>query len=409
MTARVFLSGANLVLPDRIDTGRTLVIEDGRIAEFITGPRDVGAGETRVHLPDCFILPGFVDVHVHGVAGRDVLDVEGVAGVAAALPQYGVTAFCPTSIACGPRVLGDFLSAIGQARRAIAPGSARVLGAHLESNFINPSYAGAQPQDCLRTPAAAFSGDSFAGGFAASEILAVIDGYCADIAVLTVAPELDGGLALVQHAVRQGIRVSAGHSGATFEQGQAAIQAGVRHATHLFNRMPPMTHREPGLAGAILASEDVAAEIICDGHHVHPAVIRTAIRAKGLSRIMAITDATAGSALPEGTRATLGGRPITVREVARLDDGTVAGSVATMDRVFGCLVTECGLNVREAAQICATTPARELGLVGFGVLAPGAVADLAIISPKYTPVQTWIGGQLAWSGTSAAAAPSPRA
>ena len=170
-----------------------------------------------------------------------------------------------------------------------------------------------------------------------------------------------------------------------------------------------MTHREPGLAGAILASEEIAAEIICDGHHVHPAVVRSAVNAKDISRVMAITDGTAGSGLARGSRTTLGGRSITVEEVARLDDGTTAGSVATMDRVFACLVTECGFDIREAAEICATTPARELGLVGFGVIAAGAAADLTVLSPKYTPVQTWIGGQLAWSGTSAPLQPSPRA
>ena len=407
MSVRVFLSGAHLVLPDRIETGRTLVIEDGRIADIVAGPREVGDGETRVHLPGCFILPGFVDVHVHGIAGHDVLDgPSGVVDVAARLPRHGVTAFCPTSIACEPRTLGDFLRAVGDARRTVNATSARVLGAHLESNFINPSFAGAQPHDCLRIPAAALAGEPANGGFSGTEILGLIDRYCADIAILTLAPELYGGLALVQHAVREGIRVSLGHSGATFEQGQAAIQAGARHATHLYNRMPAMTHREPGLAGAILASEDIAAELICDGHHVHPAVIRTAIAAKGLSRVMAISDGTAGSGLPEGARTTLGGRPITVREVARLDDGTVAGSVATMDRVFACLVTQCGLDVREAAHICATTPSRELGLVGFGVLAPGGAADLTVIDAHYAPLQTWIGGELAWSGTSSPVAPS---
>jgi N-acetylglucosamine-6-phosphate deacetylase len=407
VSGRVFLSGAHLVLPDRIESGRTLVIEGGRIAEIVAGPREVGEGETRVHLPECFILPGFVDVHVHGVAGHDVLDgPSGVSDVAARLPRYGITAFCPTSIACEPRTLGQFLGAVSDARHSVNPGSARVLGAHLESNFINPDFAGAQPRDCLRMPAAALAKEPGNGGFSGAEILGVIDRYCADVAILTLAPELDGGLDLIGHAMRQGIRVSLGHSGATFEQGQAAIQAGARHATHLFNRMPAMTHREPGLAGAILASEDVAAELICDGHHVHPAAVRIAIAAKGLSRVMAITDGTSGSGLAEGARTSLGGRPITVREVARLDDGTTAGSVATMDRVFACLVTQCGLDVREAAQLCATTPARELGLVGFGVLAPGGIADLTVMDARYTPVQTWIGGELAWSGTSALLAPS---
>ena len=410
MNSRVFLSGAHLVLPDRIDTGRTLVVEDGRIADFVTGPRDVGPGETRVHLPDCFILPGFVDVHVHGVAGRDVLDGHAaLVEVAETLPRFGVTAFCPTSIACDPHRLESFLGAVSDARRASVPGRARVLGAHLESNFINPVWAGAQPVDCLRLPSAAFTRVSTDGVFQASDILGVIDRCCADIAVLTLAPELDGGIALIQHAVRQGIRVSLGHSGATFDQAQSAIRAGARHATHLFNRMPTMTHREPGLAGAILASEEIAAEIICDGHHVHPAIVRSAVNAKDISRVMAITDGTAGSGLPRGSRATLGGRPITVEEVARLEDGTTAGSVATMDRVFACLITECGFDIREAAELCATTPARELGLVGFGVITAGAAADVTVLSPNYMPVQTWIGGQLAWSGTSAPLEPSPRA
>jgi N-acetylglucosamine-6-phosphate deacetylase len=168
-----------------------------------------------------------------------------------------------------------------------------------------------------------------------------------------------------------------------------------------------MTHREPGLAGAILASGDIAAELICDGHHVHPAFLRMAIAAKGLSRVIAITDATSGAGLPRAATARLGGRTIKVAEVARLEDGTIAGSVATMDRVFACLVSECGLDIREAAQMCSTTPARELGLVGFGVISQGAWADLTILDQRFAPVQTWIQGELAWSGTSRHVETSP--
>ena len=137
-----------------------------------------------------------------------------------------------------------------------------------------------------------------------------------------------------------------------------------------------MTHREPGLAGAILASEEVAAELICDGHHVHQAFVRMTLARQGPPRVMAITDGTAGSGLPAGARATLGGRPITVREVARLDDGTLAGSVATMDQVFAWLVARAAWICAKPRSICATTPAREIGLVGFGVIAPGGAADL---------------------------------
>ncbi len=214
-----------------------------------------------------------------------------------------------------------------------------------------------------------------------------------DVGILTMAPEMPGGMDLLRAAVKAGIRVSLGHSGATFDQAREAIDAGARHATHLFNRMSPMGHRDPGLVGAVLSSDEVAAELICDGHHVHPAVMRVAIAAKGHSRMMAITDGTAGAGLPRGSCARLGGRNITVGDVARLDDGTLAGSVATMDRVFATLVTQAGQSLVEAALLCSTTPARELGLIGQGVIAPGSLADLAILTPGLRVVQTWVGGR----------------
>lgn len=408
MSTRIFLSGADLVLPDRIESGQSLVIEDGRIVDFVSGPRAIGDGESHVQLPGGVIVPGFVDVHVHGCEGLDVLDgPDAVAAVAAKLPKFGVTAFCPTSIACTPFVLTRFLHSVAVARQSAAGrGHARVLPAHLESNFINPEYNGAQPATCLRVPASALDETPEDGGFAGAEILAAIE-LSPDVGIVTMAPELDGGLALVRRLVARGVRVSLGHSGASFDEAQAAIAAGARHATHLFNRMPAMTHREPGLAGAILASEDVAAELIADGHHVHRAIARMAIVAKGRSRVMAITDGTAGSGLPQGSRASLGGRPITVRDVARLDDGTIAGSVSTMDKVFGWLVSACGLDLRGAAELCATTPARELGLVGHGVIARGAVADLTVLDRNFAVLQTWIGGEVAWSGTSLPRASSP--
>jgi N-acetylglucosamine-6-phosphate deacetylase len=192
--------------------------------------------------------------------------------------------------------------------------------------------------------------------------------------------------------------VSLGHSGATYEEGLAAIEAGARHATHLFNRMPPLGHRAPGLVGAVLQTDEVAAELVCDGFHVHPALIRTAIAAKRPSKIFAITDATAASGLPVGAQAMLGGQQITAGEqTALLPDGTIAGSVLTMDRAFQTLIGRVGLGLVDAATICATTPARELGLVGHGVLAPEAVADLVILDANFTVVQTYVAGQLVYT------------
>jgi N-acetylglucosamine-6-phosphate deacetylase len=407
LTGRIFLSGADLVLPDRIESGLSLVIENGRITDFVSGPRAIGSGETNLQVPGAIVVPGFVDVHVHGVEGMDVLeDAASLAGVAARLPKYGVTAFCPTSIACAPAVLDSFLDSVALLRRGV-PAGARVLPAHLESNFISPDYNGAQPLTCLRVPARSAAQPPDGSEFSSEEVLDVIGRHAADVGIVTLAPELEGGFALVRRLTQLGVRVSLGHSGASFDEGQAAIAAGACHATHLFNRMPAMTHREPGVAGAVLASEEVAAELICDGHHVHQAFVRMTLGAKGRSRVMAITDGTSGSGLPLGSRATLGGLPITVHDVARLDDGTMAGSVATMDKVFAWLAGACGLDLRDAAELCSTTPAREMGLIGHGVITKGAAADLTILDRNFTVVQTWIGGVSAWSGTSAVRGPSP--
>jgi N-acetylglucosamine-6-phosphate deacetylase len=386
----ILLSGAGVVLPDRILEEGTVAIDGDRIVEITAGRRPGATRELAGHL----IVPGFIDVHVHGVAGHDVMEgTAGLRGAARALPRFGVTAFAPTSIAAEPTALARTLEAVREARERPEPGAARVLPAHLESNFVNPAWAGAQPVSCLRVPRPPEGARLPAGAFTAGDILEAIDRAGPEIGIITLAPELDGAIELIRRFVARGQRVSLGHSGATYEQALDAIEAGASHATHLFNRMQPMTHRDPGLTGAMLQRDEVAVEIVCDGHHVHPAVVRVAIAAKSVSRVMAITDGTAGSGLPEGSRATLGGRPITVRDTARLDDGTMAGSVLTMDRAFAFLVGPVGLTPVEAAHLCATTPARELGLRGHGVLAPGAVADLAVLDPRLQVVETYIGGR----------------
>ncbi len=394
----IVLTGAEIVLPDRVLSPGTLVLDGERIAEVAAGTRpDHGAACIDLH--GHYVLPGFIDVHVHGVGGTDVMDdSDAVRRVAGLLPRHGVTAFCPTTIACAPAVLRRTLAAVRSLRTTGAPAGARVLPAHLESNFLNPRFKGAQPLDCLRAP----GGPPVHGEFGAADILAEIAAARPDVGIVTVASELDGGLDLVRDLVSHGHHVSLGHSGATFEQAVAAIDAGARQATHLFNRMPPLGHREPGLPGAVLARSDVIAEIICDGVHVHPAMVQVAVAAKGPGGIMAITDGTSGAGLPRGTIAALGGRRITVGDVARLDDGTIAGSVLTMDQAFARLVTSVGLSLADAAAMCATTPARALGLQGFGVIAPGAVADLTVLDADLRVVQTWIGGRQAWSSKGAA-------
>ncbi len=400
----VRLRGGNLVLADRVVRGGALAFDGGRIQDIGT---DRGASPGDVDCTGCWVLPGFIDTHIHGVHGRDVLaDAGAVARIAAHLPQYGVTGFCPTSIACAPEALDRFLAEVGAAGPTPA-GSARVLGAHLESNFINPDYRGAQPHDCLRLPPRAGELPRGDGEFTGAAILATIAAHRAHVRIITLAPELDGGLDLVASLVAAGHRVSLGHSAATFDQAQAAIAGGARHATHLFNRMPPLAHRAPGLAGAVLADDAVTCEVVCDGYHVHPAMVRLAVRAKGVAGVLAITDATAGAGLPVGATARLGQHVIHVREGrAELADGTLAGSVLTMDGAFRMLIGEVGLSVIEAAHLCSTTPAVALARPDLGRLDVGRSADLVVLDEHFRVRHTWVGGVPAWN-PGAARAVSP--
>lgn len=411
----IVLSGADVVAADRVISPATIIIEDDAITDVEAGARGPMDGALHVALDGHVIVPGFIDVHVHGVEGLDVLDGAGaVRAVAERLPRWGVTAFCPTTVACSPQALATLFADVADVRTGGRVTGARVLPAHLESNFINPEYRGAQPLKCLRkpplTPAVLVSptGDSSRQGrgpgagdgadsYTAEDLLETIGRHRPDVGIVTMAPELEGGLELVRALVAAGIRVSLGHSGATYAEAMAAIEAGARHATHLFNRMRPMTHREPGLTGAVLESNEVAAELICDGVHVHPSALRVAIAAKRPERVMAITDGTAGSGLPRGAKATLGGYPITVGETALLADGTIAGSVLTMDKAFSLLASTVGVSLVDAAAMCATTPARELGLQGLGVIAPGNKADFAVLDRNFKVRQTWVGGVMVFS------------
>jgi N-acetylglucosamine-6-phosphate deacetylase len=404
----ILLSGADLVLPDRVLAEATLALEGDRIVDVVSGlsrtPQSGSSTEQSLHfdLAGHYIVPGFIDVHVHGLEGTDTLEgPDAIRTIAGRLPKYGVTAFCPTSLACAPAALRTMLEAVRRARTTRAPGGARVLPAHLESNFINPEYKGAQPIECLRSPrtpdpAPRTTDTEWTG----DDILQEIADARPDVGIVTIASELEGALELIESLVGHGHHVSLGHSAATYGQALDGIRAGARQATHLFNRMPPVAHRAPGLAGAVLESDDVIAELVCDGVHVHPAMMRVALASKRPERIMAITDATAGAGLPAGSRTHIGGRPIRVAEAAYLDDGTIAGSVLTMDRAFAKLTAEVGLSLSDAAMVCSTTPARALGLQGLGVISQGAIADLVVLDRDLRVVQTWIAGTLAWGAPS---------
>lgn len=397
---RTFISGASIVTRDAVLEDSCLVLDGASIVDIIPAAAvRPGTGSRHVVLDaQALVVPGFVDVHVHGVCGVDVLDdSDAVARVAAALPQFGVTGFCPTSVACPPELLAPFLDGVSHAIRDRAQASARVLPAHLESNFINPDFRGAQPAECLCTlhgRTASFSG---------ADIIEVVDARPGAVGIVTLAPELDGGLDLVRRFAGAGIDVSLGHTGATYEEANAAFDAGASRATHLFSAMRPFRHRDPGAVTAALIRQDVAVEVICDGVHAHPAAVSLALAATHGSGFLAITDGTAASGLPHGARSRLGRRLVTALDAARYDDGTLAGSVATMDRVFRMLVRQCSCDLPTAARLTATNPCRDRRLARTGILEPGFAADLVVLSPDLHVESTWIAGTRVWQRPAASA------
>jgi N-acetylglucosamine-6-phosphate deacetylase len=321
------------------------------------------------------LLPGFVDLHVHGGGGADVMDGgDAVHRLAALHARHGTTALLATTTTAPLDVLTAALQALAPACAQRAPGGARVLGVHLEGPYLDPGRLGAQPPYPQRPDLPTL------------QMLM----RQAPVRVLTLAPELDGALALIPTLVEWGVRVQIGHSSASYEQACAALQAGAGGFTHLFNAMGGLHHRAPGVAGAALAHAQYA-ELIPDLVHVHPGAMRAALRA--VPGLFAVTDATAAAGMPDGDYR-LGGQVVwRCRDAVRLPDGTLAGSVLTMDQALRNLVG-LGLSLAEAAACVSTRAARYLGESRCGRLAPGAHADVVALDATTLTVQgVWVEGE----------------
>jgi N-acetylglucosamine-6-phosphate deacetylase len=336
----------------------TLAIEGGRILQLGGTPVDEAAVRADHHTP--VLLPGFIDLHVHGGAGADTMDAGDAAQTLARLhARHGTTALLATTMTAP---LGDIeaaLTALAPAVRQRASGAARLLGVHLEGPYISPDKLGAQP--------------AFARAPSLAEVQALH--AIAPIRLVTLAPEVSGMLALIPALVEAGMRVQIGHTGATYEQAVAAMDQGATGYTHLFNAMSALHHRAPGAAGAALAHAQHA-EIIPDLLHVHPGAIRAALRA--IPGLFCVTDATSAAGMPDGDYR-LGRQTVTkCLGGVRLADGTLAGSTLTMDQALRNLVG-IGLSLQDAAARVSTHAANYLRLPDRGRLQVGAVADIVVL------------------------------
>lgn len=348
-----------------------VTVEDGVITT-------VTRHDTEIPAEAAYLIPGLVDLHVHGNSGYDFSDGDaaGNAAMLRFLAQNGTLTCCPTTMALPENTLADACRAILAAR---VPFGARVAGIHLEGPFFHPAKKGAQPECNLRQPDAAM-------------VLRLQEAAKGTVRILSFAPELPGSVALID-TLKNRMVLSAAHTTADYDTAAAAIAAGVTHVTHLFNAMPPLLHRDPGLIGAAAEAPQVNAELICDGIHVHPAMVRAAFALFGADRICLISDAMSACGMPDGTY-TLGGQQVQVTAGrATLADGTLAGSASTL---LFCLqqVIRFGIPAADAVKAATYNPAKVLGLEGeIGSVAPGHRADLLLCDSDWNLKQVYLQGE----------------
>ncbi|NWA23551.1 N-acetylglucosamine-6-phosphate deacetylase [Pseudomonas gingeri] len=361
------MSEDNILTPQGWIRGR-LLHQHGKVTQIEGTPCDPQEND----LP--YLLPGFIDLHVHGGGGKDIMEGgDAFETIARTHLRFGTTSLLATTMTAPPEEISLILGQLGVYCEQRQPGTARVLGVHLEGPFINPGKLGAQPN------------------FAHTAISAEVEDYLrlAPIRVITIAPEIAGHAPLIRDLSSRGIRMQIGHTLGSYEEGVAALEAGATSFTHLYNAMSPLHHREPGIVGAALAHARYA-ELIPDLLHVHPGAMRVALRS--IPCLYCVTDSTAAAGMPDGEYK-LGSHTVTkCLGGVRLADGTLAGSTLTMDQALRNLV-KIGLPLAEASQRLSQFPADYLGLPERGRLQPGSWADCVRLDRSLTLTSIMVEGE----------------
>lgn len=373
----MLIVNGRLHTPSGILERGTVVTEAGRIMEVRPGlasDRGLDAGGRDV-------VPGFVDIHVHGAVGCDVMDAtpEALQRMSAFYASRGVTGFLPTTLTANHT---DTLAAVANISACRNVPGARILGIHLEGPYLNPEFPGAQSPEFIRPAQPDEYVELFRNG---------------NVRLITLAPEVcSENRELLRYAVSRGCAVAIGHSGASYAEVVEAVAFGANQATHTFNGMRGLHHREPGTAGAVLALDELYAQVIVDFVHVHPAVVKLLVRAKGPQKTVLISDAMRATALPDGDY-TIGGFVAEVRDgIAHLQGhaDTLAGSTLTMDAALRNVMAATGLDLWQAQAMASLAPACAIGLDGeIGRLAAGYRADLTVLDPDVRVHATIVGGQ----------------
>jgi N-acetylglucosamine-6-phosphate deacetylase len=320
---------------------------------------------------DCAIVPGFFDIHIHGGANCDVMrgTADEMKRFESFLARHGVTSYLPTTVTASQDATLSALERLAAAIEAAEKGGggrARPLGIHLEGPFLSHSKRGVHPPGDLISPTI--------GAF--DKLWQAARGH---VRMITIAPELNGADEVIAEATKRGVCVSIGHSNADMEQARRGIKAGARHATHTFNAMRPLDHREPGILGEVLTNNQLSADVIADGIHVDCAVVDLLFRAKGIENFVLITDAISATGMPDG-RYMLGTLEVELKDGRCLRDGNLAGSALTMDRAVRNVMKFAGLNLQQAVRAASMNPAKAVG-IKKGTIEPGADADFVVLTP----------------------------
>jgi len=344
-------------------------------------------------IPKSVVVPGFIDIHMHGLGKYGPKGKENIIGISCLEPHYGTTGFIPT-LACATHYeYLKFLQDVKEAIKHQPEKGGKILGAHLEGPYINPAMKGGMDERYLRLPRA----EEY------QELIRVGGKY---LKIMTLSPELTGSIDLIKSLRKNGTVASIGHSMATEDELRKAMKAGLSHICHLYNAFPPQKQRElgvrePALADICLAMDGLTAEIICDGIHVHPTMIRLAIRAMGVENIVAMTDSMVGTGLPDGIYEMSDGRKFYTKkgDVARLVENKrmIVGSILTMNYALKNLVRKCGLSLFQASQITSLNPTKVIGLDGqIGSLEIGKKADIAVLNSNFECLMTFVEGKLVY-------------
>src|ERR1035437_7096865 len=388
-------TAARLLTPTDAVEHPLVLVEQGRVLEISArSSRQLPAGVSVSDFADRVMAPGYVDLHIHGSAGYDVMDdtAEALPAIEQLLARHGVTSYFPTTVTAPMdatlRALERLADAIenreqNDNKKDDVKGRSLPLGIHLEGPFISHARRGVHPQENLLAPTLTF----FERFWQAAR---------GRIRMMTIAPELDGAPEVIAEAARRGVCVSLGHSDADFEAAERGIAAGARHATHTFNAMRPLghrteDHRSPGILGAVLTDRRVSADIIADGVHLDPAIVKLLSQAKGPERTVLITDATSATGMPDG-RYRLGSFEVDVRDGKCMADGKLAGSVLTMDLAVRNLARFAEWDLSQAIAAASRNPARAARIANKGVLTVGADADFVVLSREGEVLRTFVGG-----------------